>query len=187
MSSSVEATTMAQSSLSQTSFKRISCDGKTFYNMPVIGFGTYKLRGIECQKAVQHALKSGYRSIDTAECYRNFTEIAKAIKWVNIKRKDLFITTKLSPRSMKSQNKMESAIIDSLQSLQCEYIDILLLHWPGVSGKKASDPNQSEHRLIAWSLLEKYVQKGLIRSIGVSNFDNFIQQLGNYSGHTQTE
>merc|ERR1712113_723257 len=54
---------------------------------------------------------------------------------------------------------------------QCEYIDLFLLHWPGISGKKMRDPKHSEHRLIAWSLLQKYVQKGLIRSIGVSNFE----------------
>ena len=143
--------------------------------MPIIGFGTYKLRGIECQKAVEHALKSGYRHIDTAECYKNSRDIAKAIKCIGsthkIQRKDLFITTKLSPRAMKSENKMESAIIDSLQSLNTQYIDLYLLHWPGVSGKKISDSKQSEHRLIAWNIMQKYVKKGLIRSIGVSNFE----------------
>ena len=172
------------------SVKRISCDGKTFWNMPLIGIGTFRMKGIKCQKAVEHALKIGYRHIDTAECYKNGSDIAKAIKSIKgingkndveskqnddndiiIDRKDIFITSKLSPRSMKSENKVESAINDCLNELETDYIDLFLIHWPGVSGKKIDDPKLSQYRLMAWKVMEKYVNKGILRCIGVSNFE----------------
>ena len=173
------------------SFKRISCDGKLFYAMPIIGIGTFRMKGIQCQKAVEHALKIGYNHIDTAECYNNYADITNAIKSIKqvqqqrndeskqndennnciMDRKDIFITSKLSPRSMKSENKVESAINDCLLSLETDYIDLFLIHWPGVSGKKIDDPKLKDYRLMAWKVMEKYVNKGLIRSIGVSNFE----------------
>ena len=176
------------------SFKRISCDGKLFYTMPIIGIGTFRMKGINCQKAVEHALKIGYKHIDSAECYNNYTDIANAIKSMKqvtqqrndeskqndendendnciIDRKDIFITSKLSPRSMKSQDKVESAINNCLSSLETDYIDLFLIHWPGVSGKKIDDPKLKDYRLMSWNVMEKYVNKGLIRSIGVSNFE----------------
>eukprot|EP01084_Bolivina_argentea_P031078 57546_1 len=173
-----------------TPFKRISCDGKIFWNIPVIGIGTYQLKGIECQNAIHYALQNGYRHIDTAECYKNESHIGNAIKSFNLKyqqnnnelkqdtenhqiieRKDIFITSKLSPRSMKSENKIESAINNCLKSLHTNYIDLYLIHWPGVSGKKINDPKLYEYRLMAWKIMEKYVNKGSIRCIGVSNFE----------------
>ena len=166
--------------------KRLSCDGKLFWDMPIIGIGTFRMKGSECQKAVEHALKFGYSHIDTAECYNNYTDIAKAIKSTKqqindeeckqnndavIDRKNIFITSKLSPRSMKSENKVESAITNCLKSLDTDYIDLFLIHWPGVGGKKINDPKLKDYRLMSWKIMEKYVNKGLIRSIGVSNFE----------------
>lgn len=125
--------------------------------MPIIGLGTWKLKGKECYEVVKKALELGYRHIDTAEVYMNELEIGKAIK--ETKRGDIFITSKVWPENL-SYYKLLSSFSQSISLLQTEYLNQYLLHWPN---KKL---NYNEI-IKAFSGLYK---KRLIKSFGVSNF-----------------
>ena len=131
----------------------------TLYNgvkMPILGFGTYKAKGEDCANAVKWALEAGYRMIDTAEMYQNEKEVCKGIKASGVKREDIFIVTKVS---FKSFEHAREAVMNSLKNLETDYLDLVLLHWPIANYYKA------------WRELEKLYKEGVIRAIGVSNFD----------------
>ncbi len=130
------------------------------YEMPINGIGTYSLTGDVCYDSIMSALESGVRLIDTAYMYNNEEEIGRAIKDSNIDRKELFITTKLYPNQYSNP---EEAIEMALEKLDVEYIDLLLLHHPGTNDVKA------------YQVMEEYVRKGKIRSIGLSNW--YIEEL----------
>lgn len=124
--------------------------------MPLMGFGTFMLNGESCVNAVSSAIKAGYRMIDTAEAYGNEKEVGKGIKQAGIDRSELFLVTKVN---FKSYENAEQAVINSLENLQTDYIDLLLLHWPFANYYSA------------WRVLEKLYADGKIRAIGVSNFE----------------
>lgn len=130
------------------------------YEMPLNGIGTYSLTGDVCYVSIMSALESGVRLIDTAYMYNNEEEIGRAIKDSNIDRKELFITTKLYPNQYSNP---EEAIEMALEKLDVEYIDLLLLHHPGTNDVEA------------YQVMEEYVRKGKIRSIGLSNW--YIEEL----------
>lgn len=130
------------------------------YEMPLNGIGTYSLTGDVCYDSIMSALESGVRLIDTAYMYNNEEEIGRAIKDSNIDREELFITTKLYPNQYSNP---EEAIEMALEKLDVEYIDLLLLHHPGTNDVKA------------YQVMEEYVRKGKIRSIGLSNW--YIEEL----------
>ena len=124
--------------------------------MPLVGFGTFMLNGEACTNAVASALEAGYRMIDTAEAYGNEKEVGDGIKASGIDRKELFLVTKVN---FKSYEKAEQTVMQSLENLQTDYIDLLLLHWPFAN------------YYAAWRSLEKLYADGKIRAIGVSNFE----------------
>ena len=124
--------------------------------MPLVGFGTWLIRGAECQKAVENALSVGYRSIDTAQMYGNESEVGNAIKSSKIPRDELFITTKLS--SNMNYNEALRAIDDSLKRLGLECVDLMLIH-------KA----YSRHKEM-YKAMETAHKAGKIKSLGLSNF-----------------
>ena len=124
--------------------------------MPLIGFGTFMLGGETCKNAVATAIESGYRMIDTAEAYGNEKEVGKGIKQSSINRKELFLVTKVN---FKSYENAEQTVMQSLENLQTDYIDLLLLHWPFAN------------YYVAWRALEKLYAEGKVRAIGVSNFE----------------
>lgn len=124
--------------------------------MPLVGFGTFMLSGKACTNAVASALEAGYRMIDTAEAYRKEKEVGDGIKASGINRKELFLVTKVN---FKSYEKTEQTVMQSLENLQTDYIDLLLLHWPFAN------------YYAAWRSLEKLYADGKIRAIGVSNFE----------------
>ena len=130
------------------------------YKMPINGIGTYSLTGDVCYDSIMSALESGVRLIDTAYMYNNEKEIGRAIKDSNIDREELFITTKLYPNQYSNP---EEAIEMALEKLDVEYIDLLLLHHPGTNDVEA------------YQVMEEYVRKGKIRSIGLSNW--YIEEL----------
>lgn len=123
---------------------------------PKIGIGTYQVKGKECYDSVLWALEEGYRLIDTAEMYENEGEVGKAISDSLIPRKELTIVTKVN---YKSYNNAEKIVENSLKLLGCDYLDAVLLHWP------------YNDYYTAWRTLEKLYEKGIIKSIGVSNFE----------------
>lgn len=127
--------------------------------MPVIGFGTFLIKeGNECEEAVLKALKAGYRMIDTAEAYGNEKSVGNAIKKSGIPRNEIFVTTKINFNHYEVEDARK-AIENSLNNLQTDYIDLVLLHW-GFGNYYA-----------AWRVLEEYYEKGIIKAIGVSNFE----------------
>ena len=126
--------------------------------IPQIGFGTYGL-GRHATEAIAHALKVGYRHIDTADMYNSHENIAEAMPISGLKRTEVFITTKLMPEFL-AANKVGPAVDRFLKELATDYIDLLLIHWPGRAPLLET--------LAAMNAARK---AGKTRAIGVSNFD----------------
>ncbi len=132
-------------------------DGVT---LPVIGFGTYKLKGNAGANAINSAIDIGYRLIDTAYNYENEGTVGEAVRRSTIPREQLSITSKL-PGRYQEYDKAVTAIQESLYRANLDYYDLYLIHWP--------NPKQA-HYVEAWQALIDAKKWGLIRSIGVCNF-----------------
>jgi len=112
--------------------------------MPTVGLGTYEMSRKDCRAAVRIALKTGYRMIDTAAIYHNEEDVAKGIADSKIPRSDIFITSKLSPYDMGSEDDAYNAALASLKRLNTDYFDLYLIHWPARAGvKTGKDGKQS--------------------------------------------
>ncbi|CAG8979284.1 hypothetical protein HYALB_00013461 [Hymenoscyphus albidus] len=149
--------------------------------IPLIGLGTFRLKGNAVQQPLRDAIHLGYRHIDTAAIYRNEKEIGFALQELykdasfQLARSDLWITSKLSPYDMELPR---AALLETLSHLQVEYLDLYLIHWPGIARKPSSSPLNKQLRLEAWNMLNEAKREGLVRHIGVSNFTpNHIQEL----------
>lgn len=130
--------------------------------IPCIGFGTYQIRKkTELENSVKEAYKAGYRLFDTAVMHGNEKFIGDTFKKNKIPRKDIFITTKILPSDM-TYERTKKSIESSLKKLQCDYLDMVLIHWPEV--------DKSEDRIKVWKALEESVNEGKVKMIGVSNF-----------------
>ncbi|BFZ02400.1 hypothetical protein BsWGS_05439 [Bradybaena similaris] len=155
------------------------------FKMPIIGFGTYKMQGYDLlYRAIDAALKAGYRSFDTASVYRNEQDIGKILKELlpkyNLQRKDIFITSKLAPYEQGKGNAM-SACLGSIQRLGCDYLDLYLIHWPGTSKLQPGDVKQKQFRKESWLELEEVHKQGKVKSLGVSNYlPSHIEELLSY-------
>lgn len=127
--------------------------------MPWLGLGVWKVQeGNEVGNAVKAAIKAGYRSIDTAAIYGNEAGVGQAIREAGVSREELFITTKVWNSNQGYESTLQ-AFEDSRKKLGLEYLDLYLIHWP-VKGKYID----------TWKALEKLYKDGLVRAIGVSNF-----------------
>ena len=128
--------------------------------MPRLGLGTFLITdGSSAYDTTLHALKVGYRHIDTAQMYKNEASIGQAIVDSKIPRSEIFITTKQGGHS--TPEKMRKQFEDSLAKLKTDYVDLYLIHWPNHDKKI----NQQ-----TWALFEKLYQEKKVRAIGVSNF-----------------
>lgn len=125
--------------------------------MPILNFGVYQIPQAETKEAVLNAIKVGYRGIDTAQSYFNEKEVGDAIKECGLPREELFITTKVWIDNY-GYDKCKKSIEESLEKLQTDYIDLVLLHQP------FSDYYG------AYRALEDLYEEGKIKAIGVSNF-----------------
>ncbi|VEN59799.1 unnamed protein product [Callosobruchus maculatus] len=148
--------------------------------MPMVGFGTWNVTGASVTPTIDLALAAGYRLFDTATMYGNESELGEAFKVLlpkhNLERKDIFITTKLYPDD--HGEKATKAIKKSLKNLDCEYIDLYLIHWPGVYGVSPKSPENARLRDISWQKMVEAVKKGLVKNIGVSNYNvKHLKQL----------
>lgn len=127
--------------------------------IPQFGLGVYMINGDNAtEKAVSDALSLGYRHIDTAHAYQNERGVGRAVKNSGIDRHDIWITSKLWPSDY-GEEKTPIAIDKMLARLDTDYIDLLLLH------------QQFGDYVGAWRAMEKAVEEGKVRSIGLSNFD----------------
>ncbi len=127
--------------------------------IPLIGLGTWDLRGRTCVRMVEQALQLGYRHVDTAEMYGNESEVGEGLRASGVKRGEVFVTTKVWPSNFAPRD-LEKSTKQSLAKLRLSEVDLLLLHWP--------NPNISLADTLG--ALCKAKQAGLARHIGVSNF-----------------
>jgi 2,5-diketo-D-gluconate reductase B len=127
--------------------------------IPAIGLGTWELRGRQCARIVEQALKLGYRHIDTAQVYENEREVGDGLRASGVRRDDVFVTTKVWTTHF-APHELERSTKESLVKLRMPEVDLLLLHWP------------NPHVPLAETLgaLAHAKKIGLARHIGVSNF-----------------
>jgi len=129
------------------------------YKMPRLGLGTWTLNDDAAEDCVYHAIKIGYRLIDTARYYGNEIGVGRGVRRAIedgiITREEIFITSKIVPSSYTSP---DAAIDDSLRKLNLGYVDLMLIHQPGYNDEEL------------YKALERGVQSGKIRSIGISNY-----------------
>ncbi|WP_201606471.1 aldo/keto reductase [Psychrobacter okhotskensis] len=131
-------------------------------NIPVLGLGTWQSTGQDCIDVISQGLKMGYEHIDTAQAYGNEFEVGQGIKQSGVARDKFFLTTKIFPDDMKFEpEKLMAAAKRSLENLDTDYVDLLLLHWP-------DDRVPLSETIPALCELQK---QGLTRHIGVSNFN----------------
>lgn len=141
--------------------------------LPVIGLGTYKLKGNEGAISIQSAIDIGYRLIDSAYNYENEGTVGEAVRRSSVPREELRITSKL-PGRYQSYDKAVTTIQESLYRANLDYYDLYLIHWP--------NPKQDTY-VEAWQALIDAKKSGLIRSIGVCNFlPEHIERLEKETG-----
>lgn len=127
--------------------------------IPALGLGTWTLRGQDCAQIVEHALRLGYRHVDTARVYRNEAEVGEGLRASGVARDDLFVTTKIWPTDI-APGDLERAAEASLKLLGLDQVDLLLIHWPN-----PKIPLEGSIKA-----LNNAKRTGLARHIGVSNF-----------------
>ncbi|XP_028285338.1 uncharacterized protein LOC114451023 isoform X2 [Parambassis ranga] len=145
----------------------------TGVQMPLLGFGTYKLCGPEeVYLAVDAALAAGYRAFDSAAVYRNEADLGRALRELlpkhGLTREDVFITSKLGPKDQ--GDKAMDGALHSLSQLDLGYIDLYLIHWPGTQGLAVGDNRNPGHRAQSWATLEELHSQGKLKAVGVSNY-----------------
>ena len=127
--------------------------------IPLLGLGTWELRGRACARIVEQALRLGYRHLDTAQLYENEREVGEGLHASGVKRDDVFVTTKIWPSHF-APRELERSARERLMQLRLDEVDLLLLHWP--------NPQIPLSETIG--ALCKVKRDGLARHVGVSNF-----------------
>lgn len=128
-------------------------------DIPALGFGTWMMQGRDCRHGVEDALSIGYRHIDTAQIYENEDQVGRALNNSSVPRGDIFLTTKVW-RTNVDADSVAPSVHESLQKLDTDYVDLLLIHWP-------VDDVAVDETLRA---MEELQQAGKARHLGVSNF-----------------
>jgi diketogulonate reductase-like aldo/keto reductase len=138
--------------------------------MPIVGIGTWEMRGRKAYESVRYALDVGYRHIDTATMYGNEAEVGRALRDSGVPRVDVFVTTKLPPGNA---GRERATIEESLRALGLDYVNLWLIHWPPRGGA-APD---------TWRALLDVRDAGQAHAVGVSNYstaqvDQLIEATG---------
>jgi 2,5-diketo-D-gluconate reductase A len=126
--------------------------------MPVVGFGTWRMRHDNAYQAVLAALSAGYRHVDTATMYANERDVGRAVRDSGLDRSEVFITTKIRPSDA---GKARSVLQQSLDALDTDYLDLWLVHWP---------PSHRGGSRQLWNELAEIQADGQVTDIGVSNY-----------------
>jgi 2,5-diketo-D-gluconate reductase A len=149
-------------------------------SIPQLGFGVFEVAPAATTAAVAHALRAGYRSIDTAELYRNEREVGAAIAQSTVAREELFVTTKLWNHG---RDVALRTFETSLELLGLDYVDLYLIHWPLPAADRYVE---------TWQALIEIAATGRARAIGVSNFlpehlERIIAETGVFPAVNQVE
>lgn len=126
--------------------------------IPAIGFGTWEIKPSDAFDAVNNAIATGYRLIDTAKIYGNEKEVGEAVQFSDVPRDELFVTTKLWNEDQGYDSTRE-AFETSMEKLGLDYLDLYLIHWPATA-----------RRADSWRAMRDMNDEGLVKAIGVSNF-----------------
>jgi 2,5-diketo-D-gluconate reductase A len=138
--------------------------------MPMVGFGTWPMRGHKACEAVTTALQAGYRHVDTAAMYANEEEVGHAVRDSGLPRQEVFLTSKVRAGDAAGER---AVLTGSLRALGTDYLDLWLIHWPARGSASAS----------AWQALLGLRDEGLVRAVGVSNYslpqiDKLVEATG---------
>jgi diketogulonate reductase-like aldo/keto reductase len=138
--------------------------------MPLLGFGTWQIRGDDAVRATSAALEAGYRHLDTATVYGNEAQVGLALADSGVARDDVFVTTKCpGDRAGRAMDTLR----ESIDKLGTEYVDLWLIHWP------------TEVATELWGEMQEARESGLAREVGVSNFDtDLVDEVGKAVGVT---
>ncbi|NMW60735.1 aldo/keto reductase [Mobiluncus mulieris] len=152
--------------------------------IPQLGFGTYKVAPDSAQQIVEAALELGYRHIDTAQMYRNEAEVGTALAVSGIPRSEIFLTTKLD-NPFHAEADARRSLEESLEKLRTDYVDLFLIHWPMPDTYDGKYPD-------CWRLLLDFRDAGLVRHVGVSNFQvshlqRLLDEVGEFPAVNQIE
>lgn len=137
--------------------------------IPLLGFGTWKLTGNDAYLAVRSAIENGYRLIDTAYVYENETEVGMAVRDSSVARQNLFVTSKV-PHYIKTYDGTIEIFEKTLADLGTDYLDLYLIHWPVTQPLMEIGDNYYMANREVWRALEDLYKAGRVRAIGVSNF-----------------
>jgi len=128
------------------------------FSIPTVGLGTWELRGRDCARLTEQAIRLGYRHIDTAQMYGNEREVGEGVR-ASGQRSEVMVTTKVQPTSL-APHELERSVKESLAHLRLDVIDLLLIHWPNPRVPLAE----------TLGAMAKLKHEGFVRQIGVSNF-----------------
>jgi 2,5-diketo-D-gluconate reductase B len=128
------------------------------FKIPIVGLGTWALRGRDCARLTEQAIRLGYRHIDTAQMYDNEAEVGEGVR-ASGKRAEVMVTTKVQP-TLLSPPDLERSVKESLGKLRIDVIDLLLIHWPNPRVPLAE----------TLGAMAKMKREGYVKQIGVSNF-----------------
>ena len=128
------------------------------FPIPLLGFGTWQIKGQDAVRATSAALETGYRHLDTATVYGNEGEVGQALADSGVPRDDVFLTTKCPPN--RAGRELDT-LRESLKLLRTDHVDLWLIHWPG----------EGSANVTMWRAFVEAREAGLAREIGVSNFD----------------
>ncbi len=136
------------------------------YEIPCMGYGTYKVNGSAAISAIKSAISVGYRHLDTATFYGNEAEVGAAIRACDVPREELFITSKVW-KTERGYEKTKASLLKTLEDMQLDYLDLYLIHWPA---SPCQYENWQEINLETWRAMTELYKEGKIKAIGVSNF-----------------
>lgn len=137
------------------------------FTIPIVGLGTWALRGRDCARLVEQAIRIGYRHIDTAQMYENEKEVGEGVRASGL-RAEVMVTTKVQP-TMLAPPDLERSVKESLAKLRLDTIDLLLIHWPNARVPLAE----------TLGAMAKMKRAGFVQALGVSNFNVALLEEAN--------